>query len=95
MKWLIFGIFLLISVLAGVQFDKIVSDIDDLSGENEHNLNSERRTIQIVSLALNVRSFINIVNGLEQRNFTMKALDKVLNRDEYLERIIHEERDQL
>ena len=36
-----------------------------MTGENEHNLNSERRTLEFTELAVNSRSWLNAGLGIE------------------------------
>jgi hypothetical protein len=49
-------------LLTSVDFYTLTVEIEGLAGENEHNLNSERRTLEFTELALNIRSLINVGN---------------------------------
>jgi hypothetical protein len=49
-------------LLTSVDFYTLNAEIEGLAGENKHNLNSERRTLEFTELALNIRSLINVGN---------------------------------
>lgn len=63
---LIILIILTTILLTSVDYKTLYIEIDSLGGENEHNLKSERRKLEITELALNIRSFINLGNYLER-----------------------------
>ena len=46
-NWLIIVIIVVTIIMQSVEYHIVNKDVDDVSGENEHNLNSERRTILI------------------------------------------------
>ena len=52
-------------ILSGIDFGMHKLQVTDFGKENEHNLRSESRRLKEVQLASNVRSFINVANGLE------------------------------
>lgn len=45
-------------MLTSIDFSKLNTEIEGISGENEHNLKSERRTLEYVELAVNMKSLI-------------------------------------
>jgi hypothetical protein len=55
--------------------------------ENKHNLFSEQRTLKVAMLASNVRSYINVANGLEFENYDGISISPI-DRFEYLSRLI-------
>lgn len=59
---LIILIVLITLLLTGVDYHTLNIEIESLSGENEHNLKSERRTLEFTELALNIRTYINLAN---------------------------------
>ena len=52
-------------LLTAVDYLRLDTEIGDLAGENEHNLNSERRTLEYTELAVNTRSWLNAGLGIE------------------------------
>ena len=87
---IITGIILSVMLLSTIDYYILGSEVESLSGENYHNLNSERRTIKIVSLAVNVRSFINVANNLEFDWYEVPDLARLMDRFEYLGRFIQD-----
>jgi|LauGreDrversion4_2_1035121.scaffolds.fasta_scaffold12547_6 hypothetical protein len=72
---MIIFILLCIIILTSIDFHTLRSDIEGIGAENEHNLGSERRTLSIVELSLNVRSYINIANKLEFEQWELNSLN--------------------
>ena len=76
-------------VLSAIDFGIHVYQLDDFSQENEHNLKSEERRLKVVQLASNVRSYINVANGLEFDRYDGISIESI-DRYEYLSRLIQE-----
>jgi hypothetical protein len=74
-------------VLSGVDFAIHKSHLSQMELENKHNLFSEQRTLKVAMLASNVRSYINVANGLEFENYDGISISPI-DRFEYLSRLI-------
>lgn len=66
----------LLIMVSAIEYSMLTTELEDVSGENWHNLNSERRTLFITQLASNVRSYINVASGLEYSLFEVNELDR-------------------
>lgn len=67
---------------------RLDKEIEDLSGENEHNLNSERRTLEFTELAVNSRSWLNAGLGIEFDLYDMQELNNLDLRFDLMGRFI-------
>lgn len=92
---LIFGIILSTLLLTIVDFVMLKGEIEGLSGENKHNLMSERRTLEFLELAINTRSWLNTGNGIEVDYYDLDSLNKLDRRFELLGRFIQSQADGL
>ncbi len=75
-------------MLTSIDFSKLNSEIEGISGENEHNLKSERRTLEYVELAVNMKSLIQAGNGIEFNYYDLEGLNKLDGRYELLGRFL-------
>jgi len=62
--------------------------IETISLDNYHSLNAESRTIQIVQLTSNIRSYINIANNLEFDEYESGGSLHSVDRFDYLKNLI-------
>ena len=74
-------------ILSSVYYALTTQLISMLSMQNDINLMSEERTLKIVQLASNVRSYINLANNLEFERYDGIALNPI-DRFEYLSNVI-------
>lgn len=79
---------LVIITLTIVEFVVLKQGIEDMDGENWHNFNSERRTLNIQIISSNIRSLMNVGNKLEYERFELEALNRFEKRFEYLARLV-------
>jgi hypothetical protein len=70
---IIFGIML----LTLLDFSFLSEEVSSLGAELEHNLYSERRSLEFVELASNVRSFINLANQIEFDKYDIHELNEI------------------
>jgi hypothetical protein len=75
-------------LLTAVDYLRLDKEIEDLSGENEHNLNSERRTLEFTELAVNSRSWLNAGLGIEFDLYDMQELNNLDLRYDLMGRFI-------
>jgi hypothetical protein len=75
-------------MLTCVHFSNMEIDIDNFRGESEHNLKSERRTLELVELASNVRSMINVGNGIGFNLYEIESLNKIEDRLELVSKFV-------
>jgi hypothetical protein len=68
---IIIGIVLILIALQGIDFSRLLEEVEAMNKENYLNLKSERRVIDQVMLAVNARSYINVVNGLEFNHYQL------------------------
>ena len=73
--------------LSSVDFASLNTKVDNINTECEHNLKSENRILKLVQLSSNVRSFVNIANGLEFERYESEDLSKI-DRFSYLKYLI-------
>jgi len=73
--------------LSSVDFASLNTKVDNINTECEHNLKSENRILKLVQLSSNVRSFVNIANGLEFEKYESEELSKI-DRFSYLKYLI-------
>ncbi len=85
---LIIFILLVTMMLTCVHFSNMEIDIDNFRGESEHNLKSERRTLELVELASNVRSMINVGNGIGFNLYEIESLNKIEDRLELVSKFV-------
>ena len=62
--------------------------IETISLDNYHSLNAESRTIQIVQLTSNIRSYFNIANNLEFDEYESGGSLHSVDRFDYLKNLI-------
>jgi hypothetical protein len=62
---IIIFVILVTIVLSSIDYGLLMNESNEVYEENVDNLMSETRQLKIVQLSSNVRSFINIANGLE------------------------------
>jgi len=84
----IFLILLATIALTSIIFVLDRNVIDTISLDNYHSLNAESRTIQIVQLTSNIRSYINIANNLEFDEYESGGSLHSVDRFEYLKKLI-------
>jgi hypothetical protein len=73
--------------LSSIDFSSVFSASQSLQDETYINMMTEERSLSIVNLATNVRSFVNIANGLEFDEYIDTDL-KSVNRFIYLKELI-------
>lgn len=82
-------------VLTVTDYQILRVEIENISGENWHNLNSEKRTLLTVLLASNVRSQVNIANKLEYDKYQIVPLNRYSHRFEYLGRMLNDQYEEM
>jgi hypothetical protein len=68
------SIILVIIVLTSVAFNEVTQQVSDLMAEMEHSLYGEKRYMDMVQLASNARSMINVANDIEFLMFDSRQL---------------------
>lgn len=72
---------LLVSIsLSAIDFQILKIEIDDVIESNKKYLYSEKRNLKFIELSSNVRSYINIANGLEFNTFDLPGLNRIEDR---------------
>jgi len=84
---ILIGFLMLTVILSSIYYALTTELISMLSMQNDINLMSEERTLKIVQLASNVRSYINLANNLEFERYDGIALNPI-DRFEYLSNVI-------
>jgi hypothetical protein len=84
---ILIGFLMLTVILSSVYYALTTQLISMLSMQNDINLMSEERTLKIVQLASNVRSYINLANNLEFERYDGIALNPI-DRFKYLSNVI-------
>lgn len=84
----IFLILLATIALTSIIFVLDRNVITAINLDNNHSLNAESRTIQIVQLTSNIRSFINIANNIEFDEYETGGSLHSLDRFENLKKLI-------
>jgi hypothetical protein len=84
----IFLILLATIALTSIIFVLDRNVIETISLDNYHSLNAESRTIQIVQLTSNIRSYINIANNLEFDEYESGGSLHSVDRFDYLKNLI-------
>ncbi len=85
---IIFLILLATIALTSIIFVLDRNVITAINLDNNHSLNAESRTIQIVQLTSNIRSYINIANNLEFNEYETGGSLHSVDRFEYLKKLI-------
>jgi hypothetical protein len=65
-------------------------DINNFSMESEHNLKSERRTLEMAELGSNARSMINVGNEIGFNLYEIEILNKIEDRFELTTKFVQE-----
>jgi len=68
------SIILVIIVLTSVAFNEVTQQVSDLMTELENSLYNEKRYMDMVQLASNARSMINVANDIEFLMFDSRQL---------------------
>ncbi len=74
-------------ILSSLDFSIHKNQLTEMEVENKQNLYSEQRTLKVALLASNIRSYINVANGLEFDNYDGISISPI-DRFEYLSRKI-------
>ena len=68
------SIIIVIIVLTSVAFNEVTQQVSDLMNELRNSLYSEKRYMDMVQLASNARSMINVANDIEFLMFDSRQL---------------------
>jgi type II secretory pathway pseudopilin PulG len=68
------SIIIVIIVLTSVAFNEVTQQVSDLMNELENSLYNEKRYMDMVQLASNARSMINVANDIEFLMFDSRQL---------------------
>jgi hypothetical protein len=68
------SIIIVIIVLTSVAFNEVTQQVSDLMNELENSLYNEKRHMDMVQLASNARSMINVANDIEFLMFDSRQL---------------------
>ncbi|TNV87853.1 hypothetical protein FGO68_gene5771 [Halteria grandinella] len=77
----------IIVILSSVQYALLRDDTTKIESQNLDNLMSETRQLKLIQLSSNLRSYVNIANGLEFDRYEGTSL-QAIDRFEYLGRLI-------
>lgn len=82
-------------ILSSLDFGLLQNEIENLNQGQDQNLRSQRRNLKFIQLATNVRSMINIANGLEFQGYYDDEILRPIDRYEYLSGLVQDQASEL